>query len=204
MNCLNCRTKICQSAVSCGAEKFDMTSTMTAYHADENQTVIQAAAGLVDDGRAGTLSRIEEIIEFSKTMGYRKIGLAYCWGMTALAVTVRNILSASGLTTIGVSCTVGGFSQKEVNEESRLPGASCNPLNQAAQLNAEGVDLAVVIGLCMGHDILFNREFKGDITTLVVKDRPNNHNPLAGIEHYVHRQKQHAAGEEKKELEPVG
>jgi uncharacterized metal-binding protein len=204
MNCLNCRAKICQSASSCGAEKFDISSTMTAYHADENQTVIQAAAELVDDGRAGTLSRIEEIIEFSQTMGYRKIGLAYCWGMTALAVTVRNIFSASGLATIGVSCTVGGFSQKEVNEESLLPGASCNPLNQAAQLNAEGVDLAVVIGLCMGHDILFNREFKGDITTLIVKDRPNSHNPLAGIEHYVHRQKQNETGKQKKELEPVG
>jgi uncharacterized metal-binding protein len=54
-------------------------------------------------------------------------------------------------------------------------------LNQAAQLNAQKAELAVVIGLCMGHDILFNREFDGDITTLVVKDRTNGHNPMQGI-----------------------
>ena len=117
-------------------------------------------------------------------MGYRKVGLAYCWGMVALAETVREIFAANGIRAVGISCTSGGFSQQEVNEQSSLPGVSCNPLSQAAQLNAEGVDLAVVIGLCMGHDILFNREFSGDVTTLLVKDRPNSHNPLAGIEQY--------------------
>jgi len=35
-----------------------------------------------------------------------------------------------------------------------------------------------MIGLCMGHDILFQREVKADCTTLVVKDRVHNHAPL--------------------------
>lgn len=45
-----------------------------------NQKVIQAAAELVDHGRAGTLSRLEETIEFAKLMDYKRIGLAYCYG----------------------------------------------------------------------------------------------------------------------------
>jgi len=45
-------------------------------------------------------------------------------------------------------------------------------------LNSENVDLVVMIGLCLGHDILFQREVKADCTTLVVKDRVHNHAPL--------------------------
>ncbi|MBL7006807.1 MAG: DUF1847 domain-containing protein [Spirochaetia bacterium] len=182
MNCLACKAKSCRKNISCGAEKFDLDANMDAYHDESSQQIIQAAAVLVDDGRAGTLSRIEELVEFALLMKYQRIGLAYCYGMEDTASAVRDIFTAKGLKTIGVSCTVGAFSQIEVNENSTLSGVSCNPLNQAAQLNQEKVDLAVVIGLCMGHDILFNREFKGDVTTLIVKDRPNAHAPMKGIQ----------------------
>jgi len=182
MNCLACKAKSCRGNVSCGAEKFDPASNMDAYHAEDSQKIVQAAAVLVDGGRAGTLSRVEELVEFAQLMNYQRIGLAYCYGMESTASEVRDIFTANGLKSVGVSCTVGGFSQDKINENSSLPGVSCNPLNQAAQLNQENVDLAVVIGLCMGHDILFNREFKGDVTTLIVKDRPNGHAPMKGIQ----------------------
>lgn len=187
MNCLACKSKSCRSTLSCGAEKFELSSSLNLYHEGENQEIIQKAAHLVDGGHAGTLSRVEELISFSLEMGYEKIGLAYCYGMEDLANEVRELFQNDGIKTIGVSCTVGGFSQDAVNEESELPGVSCNPLNQAAQLNKEGVDLAVVTGLCMGHDILFNREFKGDSTTLVVKDRPFHHAPVEGIKAAVRK-----------------
>jgi uncharacterized metal-binding protein len=182
MNCLACKVKSCRKNISCGAEKFDLVSNMDAYHTADSQKIVQAAAVLVDGGRAGTLSRVEELVEFAQLMNYQRIGLAYCYGMESTASAVRDIFMASGLKTVGISCTIGGFSQKEVNETSTLPGVSCNPLNQAAQLNQENVDIAVVIGLCMGHDIMFNREFKGDVTTLIVKDRPNAHDPMLGIQ----------------------
>lgn len=182
MNCLACQTKSCRSTVSCGAESFDMDTQLGLYHHQDTQKIIQAAAHLVDGDRAGTLSRIREIIEFAKEMRYRKIGLAYCFGMEHLAQQVRDILGSEGLPATGVSCTVGGLGQNAINQESTLAGVSCSPLNQAAQLNAQGVDLAIVMGLCMGHDILFNRHFEGDVTTLVVKDRPFGHEPVKGIE----------------------
>ena len=184
MNCLACKTKSCRSSISCGAESFDLDTALQRYHEPENQKVIQTGAHLVDGGRAGTLSRMQEIVEFAKEMRYGKIGLAYCYGMEALAEQVRQILASEGRRAIGVSCTVGAFRQDMVNEESSLPGVSCSPLNQAAQLNAQGVDLAIVIGLCMGHDILFNRQFAGDVTTLVVKDRLYDHAPVQGIVGY--------------------
>ncbi len=181
MNCLSCTSKSCRKTVSCGAESFGLAESLENYHRPENQQVIRAAARLVDGGRAGTLSRIQEIVEFARDMEYRNIGIAYCYGMEDTALAVREIFTSQGLKATGVSCTVGGLRQDQVNTDSSLPGVSCSPLNQAAQLNAQKAELAVVIGLCMGHDILFNREFDGDITTLVVKDRTNEHNPMQGI-----------------------
>lgn len=182
MNCIACRNKSCRSTVSCGAESFDIAERTASYHEEGHQQIVREAAGLVDGGRAGELSRIEELIEFAKAMDYQKVGLAYCYGMESLAQNVLKLFKASGVPTTGVCCTVGGVSQDAVNRESDLPGVSCNPLNQAAQLEAEGVDLAVTIGLCLGHDILFHRNYSGDTTNLVVKDRKYAHAPIAGID----------------------
>lgn len=182
MNCLLCKNKSCRSTSSCGAESFDIPKRTERYHEESSQKIVQQAAKLVDGGKAGELSRIEEVIEFAKNMGYEKVGLAYCYGMESLAGKVMKLFRAFGVPVTGVCCTVGGVSQQAVNEQSDLPGVSCNPINQAAQLEAEGVDLAVTIGLCLGHDILFRRSFSGDTTNLVVKDRRYGHRPIEGID----------------------
>ncbi len=76
---------------------------------------------------------------------------------------------------------LGDIVTSEINEKSDLPGVSCNPIMQAEQLNASEVGLVVTMGLCLGHDILFNRYLKVDSTNLVVKDRTTGHNPLQAI-----------------------
>ena len=91
---------------------------------------------------------------------------------------ITEIIRSNGLNVRPVSCTVGGLPQNEVNPESSICNVSCNPIGQARQLNHENVDLVVMIGLCLGHDILFQREVKADCTTLVVKDRVYDHAPL--------------------------
>ena len=136
----------------------------------------------MDNGKAGNLSRIEELLEFAGEMNYKKVGLAYCYGMEPLAMDIRSLFLKRAIPCTGISCTCGAIPQKVVNPESTLEGVSCNPLGQAGQLMLDGVDLAVVVGLCMGHDILFQREFNRDQTTLVVKDRVFNHCPVQGIE----------------------
>lgn len=181
MNCLACRAKSCRSGLSCTLEQPEPDKMIAAYHQQEVQQIVQTAARLVDGGRAGELSRIEELIEFAGDMGYKRVGLAYCYGIEELAGDVLRLFRDAGIPAIGISCTVGALSQHAINTASTLPGVSCNPITQAAQMNAEGVDLAVAMGLCLGHDILFNREFTGDVTTLVVKDRVHAHHPVKGI-----------------------
>ena len=38
-----------------------------------------------------------------------------------------------------------------------------------------------MVGLCLGHDILFIKHSKADVTPLIVKDRLTGHNPVAAL-----------------------
>jgi uncharacterized metal-binding protein len=37
----------------------------------------------------------------------------------------------------------------------------------------------IIVGLCVGHDMLFAKYSSAPVTTLVVKDRVTGHNPAA-------------------------
>lgn len=181
MDCIKCNTKTCRVTEACGAQKFDAEALMVTYHLPENMKIIQAAAQLVDNGRAGTLSRLQEVIEFSKRMNFQRIGIAYCYGMEKESALITTIFRQSGFKVYPVSCTTGGFKQSEVNPESNIAKVSCNPLAQAEQINNESVDFTITVGLCLGHDILFNKHIKSFTTTLIVKDRVHNHNPINAL-----------------------
>ena len=185
MNCTRCNTKVCRTGVSCNNEKFNPDEITELFHAPENQKIVQAAAQLVDNGRAGTLSRLDEIIEFIQLMQYKKVGLAYCYGMESDAIRIRDIFKKHGIILHTISCSVGALLQDEVNETSCIHKVSCNPIGQAHQLNSEEVDFVIIMGICLGHDILLQKNLNADFTTFVVKDRVFNHNPMLSITNLV-------------------
>jgi uncharacterized metal-binding protein len=57
----------------------------------------------------------------------------------------------------------------------------CNPVAQARILNRLSTDMNVIVGLCVGHDMLFTRHAEAPTTTLVAKDRVTGHNPAAAL-----------------------
>lgn len=57
----------------------------------------------------------------------------------------------------------------------------CNPIGQAEILNEIGTDLNIIVGLCIGHDILFQKYSKAPTTTFIVKDRVLSHNTAGAI-----------------------
>lgn len=182
MDCTLCKGKTCRNLDSCGNEAFDRSIVRDDYLEEPVQGIVQSAARLVDHGRAGTLSRVEEIAAFAVDRNWTRIGLAYCYGMEADATSVRRILRNRGLRVEAVSCTTGALAQDEVNTTSGIQKVSCNPLGQAEQVKAFGPDLVVAMGLCLGHDILFQQALGGlPCTTLVVKDRTCGHAPLEAI-----------------------
>ena len=181
MDCTLCNTKKCRSLEECNAQVTDQENLLEEYHVSAVQDLVQSASELVDNGRAGTLSRLQEIIVFSKQMNFSKLGLAYCYGMEKEAKALASYLKDKGFKLSAVSCTTGALGQDKVNSNSNIKGVSCNPVAQAQQLNAEKVELVIVMGLCLGHDIIFQKNIDAYTTTLVVKDRVYQHNPMEEI-----------------------
>lgn len=189
MECTLCKSKTCRTLESCGNESFSRDIVRDAYHEDDVQETVQAAARLVDGGKAGSLSRLEEIAEYALDRSWKKVGLAYCYGMEADAGLVSKYLRGRGLRVEAVSCTTGALAQDEMNEASSIHKVGCDPLGQAEQIKVASVDLVVEMGLCLGHDMLFHSGI-GSLpsTTLVAKDRTTAHDPLRAIRNLSSRE----------------
>jgi len=131
--------------------------------------------------------RIVEIIEFAQKMDYRKLGLAFCGGLTNEAGIVVGILEKHDFQVVNVSCKVGGVAKEKigVKDSEKINIGShesmCNPIGQALILNRAETDFNVLLGLCVGHDSLFLKYIQAPTTVLAVKDRVTAHNPLAAI-----------------------
>ncbi len=130
-------------------------------------------------------TRVEDTIAFAKLMGYQKIGIATCIGLLDESARLVAILEAQGFTPLSVCCKAGSIDKKELGlkEEDKVrPGTfepACNPIAQAQICNDLETDMNIIVGLCVGHDMLFNKHSRAPVTTLVVKDRVTGHNPAA-------------------------
>lgn len=51
--------------------------------------------------------RVQEICEFAKKMGYKKLGIAFCIGLTNEASILNKILVNQGFEVVSVMCKVG-------------------------------------------------------------------------------------------------
>jgi len=140
----------------------------------------------------GKLTRVEEIIEFAKRMGFKKIGIAFCIGLFEEAKLIAEIFEKAGFEVYSVVCKVGAVDKAEVGVEKMRKGekeAVCNPVVQAEVLNRKGTELNLMVGLCVGHDILFQKYSKAPTTTLIVKDRVLAHNPAGAVYSKYYRRK---------------
>jgi uncharacterized metal-binding protein len=148
--------------------------------------VAQASARVEAQGYC-KWTRVEEICEFAKKLGYTKIGIATCISFVDLAKTLSGILESHGFTVASVACKHGGVAKEEIglaDPEKIRPGnheSMCNPVSQAELLNRAECELNIVLGLCVGHDSLFFKYSDALVTTLVVKDRVLAHNPIGAL-----------------------
>jgi len=179
MRCDRCKEKLCEEGKDC-------TSIFEAVKAQYNGETLRSmkVSGEIEAGFYMKKTRIEELILYAKEMEYKTLGLAFCVGLGEEAEIVCEILSKS-FNVHSVCCKVCGidkasFDLKYVHKE-REKEAICNPLGQARVLNEEETDLNIILGLCIGHDILFTENSKAPVTTLAVKDRVLSHNPLGAV-----------------------
>jgi len=186
MKCALCKTKECSRGVDCTTVREQVTG----MYKDGVLEVARAAAH-VEATYYMQKTRIEEVIEFAKLMGYKRIGIAFCVGLSAEAERIHEILERH-FEVSSVCCKVcgipkGPLGMKSVSGED--DETMCNPVGQATVLNGKKTDVNLIVGLCVGHDMLFTRHSEAPVSTLIAKDRVLSHNPAGAIysRYYIRR-----------------
>ena len=194
-----CRSKNGKGPKGCPTkeEKKILASAMKEYGRTEVREFARVAS--VQEGacyahrdakpfvRIPTKTRIDELIEFSKRMKYKRLGLAFCAGLSQEALLLTDILESHGFEVVTVACKVGGVPKEAVKvkekEKVRIGQFEpmCNPITQAKLLNQAKTDFNIMLGLCVGHDSLFLKYIRGLTTVFAVKDRVLGHNPIAAL-----------------------
>lgn len=191
LSCIDCAVTNCnlqdkQYPDFCLTTHMDeevLADAMKLYEEDENRRSMIAAAEIEHDYYL-QYTRIEEIMEYARKMGMKKLGIATCVGLISESRKLASILRYNGFEVYGVGCKAGVQKKTDVGIPERCNSIGenmCNPILQAKILNEAKTDLNIVVGLCVGHDSLFYKYSDALVTTAVTKDRVTGHNPVAAL-----------------------
>jgi len=179
LRCAQCESKECRDGKDC----FSKDSNHKQLYQDSDIAELHRAASAIEAKYYGKETRLGEVILLGKQLGYQKIGLAFCIGLSEEAKIIAEILSKH-FKVVSVCCKVCGIDKKDFD----LPQISsesyevmCNPAGQAQLLNEAETQLNVLCGLCVGHDAIFSKVSDAPVTTLIAKDRVLAHNPAGAI-----------------------
>jgi len=181
-SCAECPSHACyaKGANCTGADR----EAIKALYTPEERKIMEAAA-YVEGTFYSNITRLEETAEFARYMKYKKLGMAFCIGLSKEARDIASYYRNEGFTFFSVCCKNCSIPKKDFGlkqiQPERPHEAMCNPKAQARFLAEKGVELFISCGLCVGHDTIFNASCVGPVTPLVVKDRLLGHNPLAAI-----------------------
>lgn len=191
-SCVDCGSMHCSSQNSrypdfcLSTEQYRpevMEASLQCYEEELNHQMMIHAAEIEAEFYC-RYNRVEETVEFAKRMGFKRIGIATCVGLMRESRNLSKILKSHGFEVFCVACKAGAVEKIKVGiDEScnKVGTTMCNPIHQAKRLAAEKTDLNIVVGLCVGHDILFNKYSEAPVTTLIAKDRVLAHNPAGAL-----------------------
>jgi len=177
--CGRCESKECRDGKDC----FSQAGNHKQLYQNGHTAKLHGVASTIEGQYYGKETRLGEIILFAKELGYKKIGLAFCIGLSEEAKIIDEILSKH-FEVVSVCCKVCGIDKKDFDLpqiSSRNREVMCNPAGQAQLLNDAETELNVICGLCVGHDAIFSKVSDAPVTTLIAKDRVLAHNPAGAI-----------------------
>jgi len=188
-SCVDCGTQNCKFkdrtypdfCPTVNLEDADLQWALERYDEGRNHDIMVASAEVEFEGYC-QWTRVQEIMEFARKIGAKRIGIANCIGLINEARIFARILRANGFEAYAIICKVAGKAKSSIGipkQCEEIGAAMCNPILQARLLNEAKTDLNVVIGLCVGHDSLFYKYSEAYVTTLVTKDRVTGNNPAA-------------------------
>jgi uncharacterized metal-binding protein len=167
-------------------EKEEQEKIKELYNEDENYKLAYNSALVEAEGYCKK-TRLEETMDFAKKCNFKKLGVAFCVGLSKEAKMLCLILRQNGFDVDSVVCKNGSIPKeflKIKDSEKIIPGTfepMCNPIGQANFFNNAKTDLNIILGLCVGHDSLFIKYSNAPVTVFAVKDRVLAHNPIGAL-----------------------
>lgn len=149
--------------------------SLAQYNAHDRNIMKNAEAA-----KSNKHDRVDEIMAFASSSGMKKIGIAFCVNFKKEAAKLNDILVTNGFEVFSVDCKYG-----KIKKDELIPGAKgllCNPAGQASYLKEHQCELNIMMGLCVGHDMVFNLHSEVPVSPLIVKDRVRNHYPNSRFE----------------------
>lgn len=179
-DCAHCEDKECYEGKDC----YGLADrARKAYEGYELKSM--RVSGKIEAEHYMKKTRLEELMIYAREMGMKRLGLAFCVGLSSEARVVADILSRQGFEVHSVCCKTCGIDKDELGvvklHGNKGDEAICNPIGQAMCLAECGTEMNIVVGLCVGHDMLFTKHSKAPVTTFIVKDRVMAHNPAGAI-----------------------
>jgi len=179
-DCAHCEDKECYEGKDC----FGIADrARKAYEGYELKSM--RVSGKIEAEHYMKKTRLEELILYAKEMGMTKLGIAFCVGLSHEARVTADILAKNGFEVSSACCKMCGIDKTELGvvklHADKEDEAVCNPIGQAMCLADCGTEMNMIVGLCVGHDMLFTKHSKAPVTTFIVKDRVLAHNPAGAI-----------------------
>ena len=176
-HCLTCRTKNCYHR-KLGAK----TSNCLEIDYAKEIRLEPSEAELMNKANSATQKAFERRTKGDFALNWLKtflkdffgsqetIGVASCLGSIETARTVIEAIESEGMKAALVTCKLGGLTVNNVDKDGvpcEHPG--CNPVAQAKILNGLNVPVVVLVGLCIGHDMIFIKHCKSYVIPFITK-----------------------------------
>lgn len=165
------RLRISDEILPLGLFQMDYSS----LYNSEDRAIMKIAEDALDP----RVDRIEEIIEYAREAGIKTMGIANCTVFEKEAGVLEDRLKKEGFEVARANCKLGRIPFSDLVPDYK--GVSCNPAGQAKFLEDRSTELNVMMGLCLGHDMVFISKSAVPVTPLVVKDRKMRHHSLDAL-----------------------
>ena len=158
------------------SEVLEKAKNICATEGTDARKLWQAFGRLIGTGGAQK-SRVEHIVDFSRSLGVKRLGIGSCLRYIKDARFLQRLFQEEGFQCTIIFCKVGGWQTKDIDVNKKTNWIICNPIGQALILNKLGCEVEITLGLCMGHEMIFNKYAEGYVTNLYVKEKISHERP---------------------------
>lgn len=181
MNCALCLHHNCYTK---GQNCLGISPEQVAEKYTDEERALMVAAAKTESRNYLKMTRLEESLYFAQQMGAKKVGIAFCIGLANEAKFIAQYFMNAGMQVESICCKNCSVDKDVLGLEKIKLGqreAMCNPKIQAQVLNEAGTDFNFIVGLCVGHDMVFTKNSEAPVSSLITKDRVLANNPVGVV-----------------------